>query len=220
MLMPDWQEYDAMTRLHPWLFLRRVFAELNPGVTYLDNFHIHMIIEALEAMRLKDERRLAVAMPPRSLKSILISVAWVAWLLGHDPGCRIICVSYGQELADKMAHDCRQVLMADWYRRLFPGTVLAPRRQALANFETTAGGGRFSTSVGGVITGFGADWIILDDPMKPSEALSNAERQAANDWVQHTLFTRLNDKRDGRILIVMQRLHEDDVIGHLQARIA
>lgn len=218
--MPDMRQYDAMTRFHLWLFLRRVFAELNPGVPYHDNFHVHVIVEALESMRLGDDRRLAVAMPPRSLKSILISVAWVAWLLGHNPGCRIICVSYGQELADKMAHDCRQVMQSDWYRRVFPGTVLAPRRQALGNFETTAGGGRLSTSVGGVITGFGADWIIVDDPMKPAEALSETERRTANDWIQHTLFTRLNEKREGRILIVMQRLHEDDVIGHLLSHAA
>jgi len=214
------REYDAFTHIYFWLFLRRVFAELNPGVPYLDNWHIHMIIEALEELRIGDERRLAVAMPPRSLKSIILSVALPAWILGHDPTARLICASYGQELADKMAYDCRQVMQSDWYRRLFSGTELASKRQALHNFETTAGGGRFSTSVDGVITGFGADYIILDDPMKPSEALSDAERMRTNNWVQHTLFTRLNDKRNGRIIIVMQRLHEDDVIGNILDRLS
>ncbi|MES2987902.1 MAG: phage terminase large subunit [Pseudomonadota bacterium] len=207
--------FDPLTRQFPAVFLQRVFAELNPGTTYHDNFHVHVILEALEDLRTGDERRLAVAMPPRSLKSIMISVAYVAWLLGHDSTLRIICVSYGQELADKMASDCRQVMLSDWYQRLFPNTRLAPKRQAVGNFETTAGGGRLSTSVGGVITGFGADYIIVDDPTKPSEALSDVERNSANEWVQHTLFTRLNDKRNGRILIVMQRLHEDDVIGNV-----
>jgi len=215
----SYREFDALTRLHFWLFLRRVFAELNPGILYLDNWHIHVIIEALENLRTGTERRLAVAMPPRSLKSIAISVAWPAFIMGHDPSARIICASYGQDLADKMAYDCRQVMQSDWYRRLFPRTALAAKRQALSNYETTAGGSRFSTSVGGVITGFGADYIILDDPMKPSEALSDAERQNANDWVQHTLFTRLNDKRNGRIVIVMQRLHEDDVIGNIMEKL-
>ncbi len=208
-------EFDPLTRLHFGIFVQRVFAELNPGADYLDNFHIHVINEALEDLRFGRNQRLAVAMPPRSLKSIIISVAWVAWLLGHEPGLRIICVSYGQELADKMASDCRQVMQSSWYQRLFPGTRLMPGRQSLANFETTAGGARFSTSIGGTLTGFGADYIVVDDPMKPSEALSEAERTTTNNWVQHTLSTRLNDKSTGRIVVVMQRLHEDDVIGNL-----
>lgn len=211
-------EFDALTRIHFGIFVQRVFAELNPGIDYLDNYHIHVINEALEDMRRGQRRRLAVAMPPRSLKSIVISVAWVAWLLGHDPGLKIICASYSQELADKLASDCRQIMQSDWYQRLFPQTRLRHGRQSLANFETTLGGGRFSTSIGGTLTGFGADWIILDDPMKPTQALSEAERSSANDWIQHTLFTRLNDKRLGRVLIVMQRLHVDDVIGSLEEK--
>lgn len=218
MTQMTYREFDALTRLHFALFVERVFAELNPGANYLDNFHIHVLCEALEEMRAGRSTRLAVAMPPRSLKSIIISVAWVAWLLGHDPTLKIICVSYGQDLADKLASDCRQVMQSHWYRRLFPLTVLRQGRQALANFETTAGGGRMSTSVGGTLTGFGADWIILDDPMKPTEALSDAERGTANNWTQNTLFTRLNDKLNGHILVVMQRLHPDDTIGSIDEK--
>jgi predicted phage terminase large subunit-like protein len=210
-----YEQFDAVTRVHLAIFLRRVFAEINPGTDYLDNWHLHVLIDELEALRFGRARRLAVAMPPRSLKSLLISVAYVAWLLGHDPTLRIICVSYGQELSDKLASDCRQVMQTDWYQRSFPSTRLRQGRQALGNFETTAGGGRFSTSVGGTITGFGADYIIVDDPSKPSETLSDAERGTINQWIQHTLFTRLNNKQHGCILIVMQRLHVDDVIGNV-----
>lgn len=219
MIAPGHQQFDAITRMYLAYFLRRAFAELNPGEEYLDNFHIHVLIDALEDLRSGRERRLAVAMPPRSLKSLLISVTFVAWLLGHDPTLKIICVSYGAELADKLASDCRRIILMPWYQRLFPKTRLAPKRQSLGNFETTAGGGRFSTSVGGVLTGFGADFIVVDDPSKPSETLSDAERVSINEWIQHTLFTRLNDKRRGRILIVMQRLHEDDVIGNIMEKI-
>ena len=208
-------EFDAITRIHLSMFLRRVFAEINPSTHYLDNWHLHVLIDELEALRFGRARRLAVAMPPRSLKSLLISVAYVAWLLGHDPTLRIICVSYGQELSDKLASDCRKVMQSDWYQCLFTGTRLRQGRQALGNFETTEGGGRFSTSVGGVITGFGADYIIVDDPSKPSEAVSGVEREFINQWLQHSLFTRLNDKQHGRIVIVMQRLHVDDVIGNV-----
>lgn len=207
-------EYDAFTRLDFWVFVQRVFAELDGG-QFLDNFHIQLICAELEAVRMDDVHRLAIALPPRSLKSIIVSVALPAWLLGHAPQTRIICASYGQDLANKLATDCRQVMRSGWYRRLFPAAILKADRQALDGFETTAGGERLATSVGGALTGFGADVIIVDDPVKPEEAFSEATRNSANDWARHTLFTRLNDKSTGRIIIVMQRLHEDDMIGHV-----
>lgn len=85
----------------------------------------------------------------------------------------------------------------------------------MQHLETTRGGKRYATSVGGWLTGIGARIIIVDDPMKPDEALSDAERNRANEWARHTLFTRINAKADDRIIIVMQRLHEGDMIGHV-----
>jgi len=208
-------EFDAITRLDFATFIERVFFELNATTPYLDNFHIHVIAAELEAMRRGETRRLIVNVPPRNLKSIIASVAYPAWLLGHDPTTKLICVCYGQDLSDNLARMCRQVMQSHWYRRLFPKTRLSPERLAVNAFETTLGGYRIATSVGGVITGLGADYILLDDPMKPQEAFSDAERNAANLWYRHTLITRLNDKRTGRIVIVMQRLHEDDMVGHV-----
>ena len=72
-----------------------------------------------------------------------------------------------------------------------------------------------ATSVGGVLTGRGADFIIIDDPLKPDEALSETQRNAVNEWFDHTLYSRLNDKRTGCIIIITQRLHEDDLVGHV-----
>ena len=209
------EEFDAMTRLDLATFIERVFYELNPATPYLDNFHIHLIAAILEAMRRGEKRRLIFNLPPRNLKSLIVSVAYVAWLLGHDPGAKIICVSYGQELAENLARQCRQVLQSEWYQQLFPKTRLSPARQAADSFETTAGGGRIATSIGGALTGLGADYILIDDPVKPQEAFSEAERTRANLWYQHSLVTRLNDKQRGRIAIVMQRLHEDDMVGHV-----
>src|SRR5262249_48853252 len=91
-------------------------------------------------------------------------------------------------------------------------------RQAVPEFHTTQKGVRLATSVGGVLTGRGADFVIIDDPLKPDEALSDAQRTAANDWFDHTLYSRLNDKRTGVIIVIMQRLHEDDLTGHLLAK--
>jgi predicted phage terminase large subunit-like protein len=154
-------------------------------------------------------------MPPRSLKSIVTTIAFTAWLLGHDPATKIICASYGQQLSEKLARDCRKVMQSSWYRFLFPGTRLVSARTAAHELITTAGGYRLATSVGGSITGMGADYFIVDDPTKPEEATSDAERNRANEWAGHTLFTRHDNKMTGRIILVMQRLHEDDMIGHV-----
>ena len=108
-------------------------------------------------------------------------------------------------------------LAGDWYQRLFP-TRLAPYHQAVPEFATTAQGSRLATSVGGVLTGRGADLIVIDDPLKPEEALSQAQRQMANEWYDHTLYSRLNDKLAGAIVLIMHRLHEDDLVGHVLAQ--
>src|SRR5207247_906163 len=144
-------------------------------------------------------------------------VAFPARCLGHEPSAQSLCVSYAQDLADKLSRDCRRILASDWYQRLFP-TRLAPRHQAVPQFETTAQGSRLATSVGGVLTGRGADIIVIDDPLKPEEALSQAQRQAANEWFDHTLYSRLNDKLTGAIVLIMHRLHEDDLVGHVLAQ--
>ncbi len=128
---------------------------------------------------------------------------------------QIICASYGQDLADKHARDCRQLMASTFYRRLFPRTRLFPEKQAVKEFMTTAQGFRMSTSVGGVLTGRGADVIILDDPLKPEEALSETNRNNVNGWYDNTLLSRLNSKQTGVIILVMQRLHQDDLVGHV-----
>jgi predicted phage terminase large subunit-like protein len=141
-------------------------------------------------------------------------VAFPAWLLGHNPSSQIICASYGQDLASKLALDCRSLMQCEWYQKLFP-TRLSNQRQAVAEFMTDAQGFRLATSVGGVLTGRGGDWLIVDDPLKPDEAVSETQRNAANEWYQHTLYSRLNNKQTGCIIIIMQRLHEDDLVGHV-----
>ena len=89
------------------------------------------------------------------------------------------------------------------------------QRQAVPEFETTAQDCRIATSVGGVLTSRDADVIIIDDPLKPEEALSDAHRESANEWFDHTLYSRLNDKQQGAIVVIMHRLHEDDLVGHV-----
>jgi predicted phage terminase large subunit-like protein len=161
---------------------------------------------------------LIINLPPRTLKSHAASVAFTAWLLGHDPTSQIICASYGQDLADKHARDARTIISSPFYRKLFPRTMLSQSKQAVNDFMTTQQGFRMATSVGGVLTGRGADVIILDDIMKPDDALSETRRRAANDWYFNTLLSRLNSKEHGVIIIVMQRLHQEDLVGEVTDR--
>lgn len=208
-------EYDALTRISFALFIRRVFAELNPGEPFLENWHIDLIAQHLEEARAGNILRLAINIPPRNLKSIIVSVAYVAWLLGHDPTTKIICASYNEDLAVRLGRMCLQVMQSEWYRALFPRTRIASDRPSAESFETTKGGGPVATSVGGTLVGLGADYLILDDPTKPEEAASDVRRQLANDWFAQSAVTRLNDKRHGRIILIMQRLHEDDMTGYV-----
>jgi len=126
--------------------------ELNPRTDLMMNWHVEVMAATLEQCRQGKVRRLIINIPPRHLKSLCASVAFPAWLLGHDPTAQVICVSYGQELADKLARDCRAVMMSPWYQRLFP-TRLAAHKQAVQEFVTTKQGFRLATSVGGALTG-------------------------------------------------------------------
>jgi hypothetical protein len=173
----------------------------------------------LTALRDGKIRRLVVNLPPRHLKSLLASIAFPAWCLGHDPSAQILCVSYAQDLADKLSRDCRQILASGWYRQVFP-TRLSPQRAAMPEFDTTAQGCRLATSVGGVLTGRGADIVIIDDPLKPEEALSQTQRQSANEWFDHTLYSRSNDKLAGAIVLIMHRLHESPPSGMTRGTIS
>jgi len=207
-------EYAALLRQDLYAFIERTFCQLHPSTEFLPNWHIELIAGELEACLAGKTRRLIVNLPPRSLKSIAVSVALVAYWLGHRPSARIICASYGQDLAEKHSADCRTVMTGDWYRGLFR-TRLSPHKQSMAEFATTAQGFRMATSVGGVVTGRGADVLILDDILKPDEALSESQRKKANEWYSHTLYSRLNSKEEGVIIVVQQRLHEDDLVGYV-----
>jgi hypothetical protein len=198
-------EYHAALRADFYSFMVRCFTELNPGAPFLPSWHIEVMAAKLQAVRDGRIRRLIINIPPRHLKSLAASIALPAWLLGHDPAKAIINVTYGQELSDKFARDCRAIMTASWYRNRFPTRLTSPRAP-LQELVTARGGFRLASSVGGVLTGRGADLIIIDDPLKPTDAMSESRRVAANDWFDGTLYSRLNDKTKGAIVIIMQRV--------------
>jgi hypothetical protein len=214
----SFEEYRVLLRNDLMSFIERSFYELNPQANFLAGQYIELVASVLEKCRTGKTKRLILNLPPRTLKSHAASVAFPAWLLGHDPSKQIICASYGQDLADKHARDCRTLMSSSFYRRLFPRTALSPDKLSVNDFLTTAQGFRMSTSVNGVLTGRGADIIILDDILKPDDALSETRRRAANDWYFNTLLSRLNSKENGIIIIVMQRLHQEDLVGEVIER--
>jgi predicted phage terminase large subunit-like protein len=199
-------------------FVQRCVQTVAPGRAYQHNWHIEVIASHLERCLAGEITRLIITLPPRSLKSICTSVAFPAWALGHDPALRIICASYTGDLAAKHARDCRAVMESSWYRGVFPNTRIDPAKNSELEFATRRQGFRLATSVGGTLTGRGGNLLIVDDPLKASDAMSESKRQLANDWFRNTLYSRLDDKSRDRIVIVMQRLHVDDLVGNLLER--
>ena len=195
-------------------FIQKAFHTVAGGIAYHHNWHIDALAHHLTLVLDGRIKRLIITMPPRHLKSIAASVAFPAWALGHDPALRILCISYAQELSLKHALDCRAVMEAAWYQEIFPLTRIHPERNTQLEVMTTKRGFRLATSVGGTLTGRGGNIIILDDPHKPEEVLSDTRREAVKNWVGSTLYSRLDDKAEDAIILIQQRLHEDDLAGH------
>jgi predicted phage terminase large subunit-like protein len=206
----------ALRRQDFRMFLVKAFETLHPGEPALEPaWYLDAICHGLEQIHRGEERRLVITVPPRHLKSVTASVAFVAWVLGHDPKSKIMVASYSQDLARHHSNQTRMIMESAWYRRDFPRTRISDRGNRALELETTAGGVRKAVSVGGSITGFGADVIIVDDCMKADEARSATIRQELRNWFDNTLLSRLNDKRNGRIISIQQRLHEDDLPAYM-----
>jgi hypothetical protein len=185
---------DALLRSDFKSFLHRCVLTLNPGTRFLPNAHIDAIAYLLERVRTGEVTRPIINMPPRYLKSIMVSVAFPAFLLGHNPRLKIICISYGSELSAKHAADFLAIVRSPWYRRLFPSMRVA--RAAESNVFTTKRGFRRSTSVNAALTGLGGDIFIIDDPQKPTDAQSETLRNSVTQWFSNTLRSRLSQKRE------------------------
>lgn len=196
-------------------FIQRSFATVDPGSEYRHNWHIDAIAHQLQRVAAGEIRRLIITMPPRSLKSNAASIAYPAWCLGRFPKMRVLAVSYSETLAEKLAFDCMKVLASKWYQDAFPLSRVARNRSRKYDFETTLGGGRYSASVGGALTGRGGDLIIIDDPHKPDEAQSDTRRNSVLDWYGSTLLSRCNDPVNTPIILIQQRIHENDLAGML-----
>ena len=196
------------------LFATKAFNILNPGVRFTATGAYAAMAYALSQVTDGSISRLLITVPPRSGKSLLASVALPAYLLGRDPSCRIIAASYSGELASKLGRDCRTVMNDPAYTQLFPATKVTGKNTEF-ELETAHGGFRYATSVGGTLTGRGGNYFICDDPVKPEDALSRSGRERAWEWFTGTATSRLDNKAEGAMIVVMQRLHDDDLAGRL-----
>ncbi len=213
--MNDKELSSALIRSDFYSFVQRIFYEVTGGQILVPNWHLEVLCDALERARRGEIKHLIITVPPRSLKSIVVNVAFPAWILAHDPREKIISASYSNELSETFARDCKRVLISNWFRELFPRCVIATDQTSTTDFKTQARGGRFSTSVESTFTGRGGNFIIIDDPIKASDAMNESARNKVIEWYQHTLLSRLDSQENGVIILIMQRVHEQDLTGYL-----
>jgi predicted phage terminase large subunit-like protein len=206
---------DAICRTDFVSFTQKAFHTLSPSSSFSMNYHIQAIAYYLELVRLGQIKRLIINVAPRSLKSLMTSVAWPAFVLGHNPSKRLIVVSYGADLAIKLTNDFRILINAPWYQTLFPLMLTAGAKNTEFEVAMLQNGSRLGTSIDGALTGRGGDTLIVDDPLKPADAANDSRRSAVNAWFYNTLLSRLDDMTNGAIIVVIQRLHDDDLTGSL-----
>lgn len=197
-----------------YAFLIAAFAILHPGTAFQRAPYLEAMCYALERVYRGECRRLLITIPPRYLKSITVSVAFSAWVLGQDPSKRILAASYANDLAAKHSRHFRALTEHPEYRRLFPRYKEGARNTA-TEIETTLQGYRRAVSLEGSTTGFGADLLIIDDLTNAAKVRSPAHRDQVTGFYDETLYSRLNNKATAPIIAVQQRLHEADIVQHL-----
>lgn len=215
----DRETADAVYRLDLGAFVCAAVPIFDPGADFTPSWHIDALTYALQRMNNRPNRnRLVINLEPRTLKSSIVSICYVAWRLGHNPSLKVMCASYEEGLARKFSRDTRTLMESALYRRVFPATRLNPRKSTETEFETADHGFRFATSVGGSLTGRGADLLIIDDPIKSQDAESEVVRERCNEWFDKTAMSRQQRLGRSQVIVVMQRLHANDLSGVLLER--
>src|SRR6266576_2402056 len=194
-------------------FTEFAFGVVRPDVIFKPNWHFEAVTHILSEVASGEVRRLIITLPPRNLKSLCASVALPAWFLGRNPSERVVVVSYSDVLARTHANDFRLLVNHPIYQASFPAMRL--ERDTDREITTTKRGKRIATSIEGTLTGLGGNLIIIDDPIKLGDAMSESVRTRVIEWYRSTLLSRGDDKTMTRIVVVMQRVHENDLVGYL-----
>ena len=208
-------ELIQLARVDFWVFVELAFPVLHPGQQLIFAPYLEVLASLLISCSKRRKRRVIINLPPRFLKSDMVSILYTAWRLGVDPTTKFICISYGDDLAHTLSARTRKLMLSPFYREIFPGTILT--KKSTDHLVTTKDGYRYATAVGSDITGFGADEIVIDDPLQPDDAVSELAKQKVREWVQTSVLTRFNDPAKGILILVMHRLVPDDLSHTLQA---
>ena len=206
--------FNALCRENFYAFVKKAFNETHGSEHFHDSFAIELICDRLEKCMRGEIRKLIINIPPRNLKSFITSVCLPAYLLGKDPQKEIVCVSYSSDLANKLSRDTKSIMEMPFYKDIFATRI--GRKNTEDMFETTKHGSRAATTVQGALTGLGGNYLVLDDPCSAADVLSDVKRKNLNDWFQNTFLSRLNDKKEGVMIVIMQRLHEEDLTAILE----
>ena len=192
---------------------------MEPTTKYISGWHLDAISEHLEALTHGKIRNLLINEPPRHCKSLSVSVFWPTWTWTHSPEVKWFCTSYADNLAMRDAVKSRRILMDKWYQeRWGRDWQMSGDQNQKHRYENTAGGYRISMGVGGGATGEGGDIIIVDDPMKAKDQDSKAVLEFVIHWWDEVMSSRVNDPKTARKVIIMQRLNERDLAGHVLSR--
>jgi predicted phage terminase large subunit-like protein len=197
-------------------FVKQSWHVMEPGVPFIESWHIEAICEHLEAVSHGEITRLLINIPPRHSKSTIVSVAWPAWEWLTDPQQKFLCASYSGALSTRDNLKTRRLIQSPWYQERWGHMfAFAGDQNAKQRFENDHTGYRIATSVGGTATGEGGSRLILDDPHGAQAAQSDAVRESDLEWFDVVWSTRLNNPKTDAMVTVMQRLHQKDISGHI-----
>lgn len=198
-------------------FVRQAWHVLEPDTAFVDGWHLHAICEHLEAVYEGKISRLLINIPPRCMKSLAVAVFFPCWIWTRKPEKRMLFSSYSSDLSERDGDKCATLINSNWYKENW-GDKFSLVKETSNKIENDKKGYRIATSVGGMTTGEGGDLIVVDDPHNAKEIGSEIKRLAVLRWWDEAMSTRLNDQRTGAKIIVMQRLHEKDLSGHVLAK--
>lgn len=198
------------------LFVRDAWPIIEPSTPFIDGWHLHAIEEHLTAVTQREITRLLVNMPPRHCKSTLISTLWPVWCWISDPSLRWLCSSYAMSLAIRDNRKCRLLIQSPWFQKRYGHVFqLSGDQNVKSRFENNARGYRLAVSVGAAATGEGGDILLIDDPHPIDDSTSDVARETTKQWFDETWVSRLNNQHNGAMVVVGQRIHYDDLSGHL-----
>lgn len=199
-------------------FIKIMWSDIDKN-TFVDGWHLHAICDHLEAVQTGDIKRLLINIPPRHMKSITCAVAYPCWCWVKDPTLQFLYATYAQNLTMRDSVKCRDLIMADKYQKYWGDTFrLKEDQNTKTKFINDKKGIRFATSIGGTVTGEGGDIILVDDPNNTQEKDSEAARYNTIQWFDSVLTSRLNNPDSGSIVVIQQRVHEDDLSGHIMKK--